>query len=265
MGKKVNPDVIRVELNGWKDCRWFAYSKKKYLNCLQKDIHIRSLIDKNLSRELYSHISITRVNTRTNVNIHTHRPAAVANLVENLKKLLLVKVFNIDKSKLIKNNYNDTLNVFIVPITKPELDPNIIAINIAKQIENRVPCKVAMRKELSNTMRSGALGVKIQCSGRIEGASIARSEKMNKGSIPQQTFRLDIRKSIQVAHTVYGTVSVMVIINIPKNMNLERTPFTKRDKSFNNEEITKKENISKTNNENVQIDKGEADGSTTQQ
>ncbi|OED45336.1 30S ribosomal protein S3 [Rickettsiales bacterium (ex Bugula neritina AB1)] len=260
MGNKVNPDVMRVELNSWKKCRWFSYSKKKYCDNLQQDIHIRDIIKKNLSRDLYSYISITRVNTKININIHTHRPAAVVNLLGNLKKKILSKVFNVDKSQYEKKKYeNKIFLTSIVLVTKPELDPNIIANNIARQIENRVPCKIAMRKELSHAMRNGALGIKIQCSGRVEGASIARTEKIIKGNLPQHTFRLDIRKTSVEANTVYGIVGVTVIINIPKNTVLERNLSPRKIKTENKE--GNKSSVESSSQD--QTKKGEVDNATS--
>lgn len=203
MGQKVNPTGLRIGVNKNWDSVWFT--KKGYSDKLIEDFKIRNFILKQFNKSkdaAVAKVTLERFTDRININIHTARPAIVIGRkgqeIENLKAVL---------SKLIKN---DKIEIKIVQIKKPELDAQLIADNIASQLEKRMSTKRTMKQAISNAIRSGAKGIKIKCSGRLEGAEIARVESYKEGRIPLQTLRANIDFGKGTAITTLGTIGIKV-------------------------------------------------------
>lgn len=198
MGQKVNPISFRIGINKTWDSRWFA--AKHYGNQLIQDVKIRSHINSLKNGEV-SKVVIERSAKKVKVTIHTAKPrivigpkgAGIEKMQANLTKITESEVF---------------LNV--VEIKKPESDATIVALNIARQIEKRTAVKRAMKKAIPQAFRAGALGVKINCSGRLGGAEIARSEWYKEGQIPLHTLRADIDYGTARANTTYGVIGIKV-------------------------------------------------------
>ncbi len=203
MGQKINPIGLRIGVNKNWDSVWFA--KKDYSEKLLEDFKIRKFIMREFNKNkdaAIAKISIERFTDRININIHTARPAIVIGRkgqeIENLKSTI---------SKLIKN---DKVEIKIVQIKKPELDSQLIADNIASQIEKRMSFKRVMKQAISNSIRSGAKGIKIRCSGRLDGAEMARTETYKEGRIPLQTLRAQIDFGATTAVTTLGSIGIKV-------------------------------------------------------
>ncbi len=201
MGQKVNPVGLRIGVIGTWESRW--YSKKEYANNLHEDLSIRRYIKERLKTGEVSRVEIIRYPEKINVIIHTARPGIVIGRkgaeVESISKELTRFT---DKEIQIK----------IKEIKNPVLDAELVAMNIARQLEGRVAFRRAMKKALSSTMQAGAQGIKITCSGRLGGAEMARTEKYKEGMIPLHTFRADISYGFAQANTTFGTIGVKVWI-----------------------------------------------------
>jgi small subunit ribosomal protein S3 len=201
LGQKTHPTGIRLGITRTWDSRW--YLKKGYADQLIEDIAIRKEIKEKLFHAGVSRIEIERAGQKIRVLIHTARPGIIIGKkgaeVEKLRKDL---EFITGKQA----------SVDIKEIRKPELDAQLVAENIALQLEKRVAFRRAMKKAVSSSMRFGALGVKINCAGRLAGAEIARSEWYREGRVPLHTFRADINYGIAEAKTTYGIIGVKVWI-----------------------------------------------------
>lgn len=202
MGQKVHPHGLRVGVIKEWDTRWFA-SKKDFADYLLEDHKIREYLKKKLFPAGVSKIMIERTLNKIVVNIYTAKPGIVIGRggagVDILKNELL---------KLTGKN----IVVNIIEVKAPELDAQLVAENIAAQLERRISFRRAMKQSISRTIKSGAKGIKVQCSGRLGGAEIARSEGYHEGSIPLQTIRADIDYGFAEAHTTYGRLGVKVWI-----------------------------------------------------
>ena len=202
MGQKVNPHGMRVGIIKDWDSRWYA-EKKDFADSLIEDHKIRTYIKKKLYPAGISKIEIERSLGRVRVIIHTAKPGVVIGKggaeIEKLKA---------DLSKIATGK----LFVDIKEIKRPDKDAQLVAENIAQQLENRVSFRRAMKSTMQRTMKSGALGIKAACSGRLGGADIARSEFYSEGTIPLQTLRADIDYGFAEADTTYGKVGVKVWI-----------------------------------------------------
>lgn len=202
MGQKVHPHGLRVGVIKEWDTRWFA-SKKDYADYLLEDNKIRKFLKKKLFQAGISKILIERTLNKVVVDIYTAKPGIVIGRggsgVETLKTELLALT-------------GKSIVVNIIEIKAPELDAQLVAENIAAQLERRISFRRAMKQSLSRTMKAGAKGIKIKCSGRLGGAEIARSEGYHEGSIPLQTLRADIDYGFAEAHTTYGRLGVKVWI-----------------------------------------------------
>ena len=201
MGQKVNPHGLRVGvIKDW-DSKWYA--EADFADCLVEDHKIRTFLKKKLYSAGVSKIEIERASDRVKVIIYTAKPGVVIGKggaeIEKLKAEL--QKF-IDK-KLI---------VDIKEIKRPDKDAQLVAENIAAQLENRVSFRRAMKSTMGRTMRAGALGIKTCVSGRLGGADIARSEFYSEGTIPLQTLRADIDYGFAEADTTYGKLGVKVWI-----------------------------------------------------
>ena len=201
MGQKTHPSGFRVGISKpWKS-KWFA--DKHYAEWLHEDIKFRRLIKKRLYTMGVSHIDIERASTKAKVTIHTSRPGLVIG-----KKGAGIDQLKAEMQKLTSNEV--FLN--IQEVRKAELDAQLVAENIALQLERRVAFRRAMKKCVQTTMRFGALGIKIMCSGRLAGAEIARSEWYLEGRVPLHTLRANIDYGFAEAKTTYGIIGVRIWI-----------------------------------------------------
>lgn len=199
MGQKVNPIGLRLGIiNGW-DSNW--YGGKNFSEKLVEDQKIRQYIDARLPRGGVSKVIIERTLKRITLTIHTARPGVVIGkggsevdkIKEELKKLTGKEV---------------QINIF--EIKRPEVDAKLVAASIAQQLEARISYRRAMKQAISSSMRVGAEGIKVQVSGRLGGAEMARSETYKEGRIPLHTLRADIDYALAEANTVYGKIGVKV-------------------------------------------------------
>ena len=203
MGQKVNPIGIRLGITRDWSSRWFADSKS-FPAQLYTDWMLRDFLRKRLAEASVSRVHIERAARKASITIHTARPGIVIGKKgEDIEKL------RIEAAKLMKMPVVD-VRINIAEIRKPELDATLVAEGIAQQIEKRVMFRRAMKRAVMNTMRSGALGVKVRVAGRLNGAEISRAEWTREGRIPLHTFRADIDYGTAEAHTTYGVIGVKV-------------------------------------------------------
>ena len=202
MGQKVNPHGLRVGvIKNW-DSRWFV-SDEKFGDTLVSDYNVRNYLKKELQSAGVPKIEIERDSQRVRIFIHCAKPGMVIGRGgEQIEK------YKNELQKMV--GMPVALNV--VEVRQPDLNAQLVAENISKQLENRVSFRRAMKMALRNTMRLGAKGIKISCSGRLGGAEIARSEHYHEGTIPLQTLRADIDYGFWEANTTYGKIGVKVWI-----------------------------------------------------
>lgn len=201
MGQKTHPIGVRLGIIKTWDSRW--YLKNDYAHQLHEDLHMKNYIKKKLYHAGISKIEVERAGQKVRIIIHTARPGIIIGKkgaeVENLKKKI---------ESLIEKQ----VNIDIKEVRKPELNAQLVAENIATQIEKRVAFRRAMKKSVTSSMRFGAKGVKIACAGRLAGAEIARREWYREGRVPLHTFRADIDYGFAEAKTTYGRIGVKVWI-----------------------------------------------------
>ena len=203
MGQKVNPHGIRLGIVKTWDAKWYA--DKDFATNLHEDIKIRKTIktDKQLASAGVSRIEIERSEKRLKLTIHTAKPGMVIGRggagIEDIKNKL-------------KKLTDKRVDINIMEIRQPDLDALLVAENIAAQLERRIAFRRAMKQSVGRTMRLGAKGIKIACSGRLGGAEIARSESYREGSIPLHTLRADIDYGFAEANTTYGRIGIKVWI-----------------------------------------------------
>jgi small subunit ribosomal protein S3 len=203
MGQKTNPIGNRLGIiRGW-DSNWYG-SKKDYAHKLIEDDKIRGYLNARINKGGIAKIVIERTLNKLIITIHTSKPGIIIGKgggeVDRIKE------------ELKKLTGKDDVQINILEIRRPELDANIVGETIAKQIENRINYKRAIKMAIASTMRLGAEGIKIKASGRIGGAEIARSEEMKDGRVPLHTFRMDIDYASVFAQTVYGKIGIKVWI-----------------------------------------------------
>ena len=203
MGQKVSPVAQRLGINKVTDSRWIA-GKKDYAKLLAEDYKIRSFIEKKLKKAGLAKIVIERLAKKVVVTVHTSRPGMIIG-----KNGADIETLRNDIKKLVKN---DQVVVNIYEVRRPDLNAQLVAQGIAQQIEGRVSFKRAMKKAVQNAQKAGAQGIKVMCSGRLNGAEIARSEQVREGRIPLHTLRADIDYGQATAFTTYGTCGVKVWI-----------------------------------------------------
>ena len=217
MGQKVNPNGFRLGINRTWSSRWF--SKSNYAKFLHQDLEIKSYIEKKLKNASIAKINIERAAKKLRISIYSSRPGIIIGKkgadIEDLKNKL-TKLSNLEVFLDIKE------------IRRPEVEAKLVAENIATQLEKRVSFRRAMKKSVQSSMRLGAKGVKILCSGRLGGAEIARNEKYNEGSVPLHTLRSDIDYATAEAETTYGIVGIKVWIN--KGIILKKDPYASEKK-----------------------------------
>jgi small subunit ribosomal protein S3 len=200
MGQKVNPIGLRLGVNRTWDSRWFA-NKKEYSKLLQEDIRIRNYLLDKLKQAGVSRIFIERPHKKCRVTIHSARPGVVIG-----KKGADIEKLKNDLGKFTTSE----VHLNIVEIRKPEIDAKLVADNIAQQLERRVAFRRAMKRAVQSAMRLGAQGIRINCTGRLGGAEIARIEWYREGRVPLHTLRADIDYGVSTAKTTYGTCGVKV-------------------------------------------------------
>ena len=201
MGQKTNPIGLRLGIIRSWESRWF--SEKSYSNLLQEDINLRKFLQKRLKSAGISRIVIERPAKLANIILYTSRPGVIIGKkgsdIEKLKK---------EVSKLVSGD----VNINIVEIKKPELDSQLVADNIAQQLEKRVAFRRAMKRAVQSAMRLGAEGIRVNCAGRLGGAEIARTEWYREGRVPLHTLRADVDYGVSRANTTYGICGVKVWI-----------------------------------------------------
>ncbi|MBL8709445.1 MAG: 30S ribosomal protein S3 [Rhodospirillaceae bacterium] len=199
MGQKVNPIGLRVGINRTWDSRWFA--DKDYAQLLHEDLRLKKYLTDRLNQAGVARIVIERPAKKARVTIHTARPGVVIG-----KKGADIEKLRGELSKMTGSE----VSLNIVEIRKPEIDAKLIADNIAQQLERRVAFRRAMKRAVQSAMRLGALGIRINCSGRLGGAEIARLEWYREGRVPLHTLRAEIDFGEGTAKTTYGTCGVKV-------------------------------------------------------
>ncbi len=205
MGQKVHPTGIRLGITRDWTSKWYAHSKN-FPGLVHTDFQVREFLKKRLAEASVSRIHIERAARRVNITIHTARPGIVIG-----KKGEDIEKVRAEVARRMKLPVQD-VRLNIAEIRKPELDAQLVAEGIAQQIEKRVMFRRAMKRAVTNTMRSGALGIKVRASGRLNGAEIARTEWSREGRIPLHTFRADIDYGLAEARTTYGVIGVKVWI-----------------------------------------------------
>src|SRR5580693_2864405 len=205
MGQKVNPVGIRLGITRDWTSKWYA-GKKQFPLLVFNDFRVREFLKKRLSDASVSRVLIERAAKKVNITIQTARPGIVIGKKgEDIEKL------RGETAKLLGMSVTD-VRLNISEIRKPELDSQLVADSIAQQIEKRVMFRRAMKRAVMSTMRSGALGIKVRMSGRLNGSEIARTEWYREGRVPLHTFRADIDYGLAEAHTTYGVIGVKVWI-----------------------------------------------------
>ena len=201
MGQKVNPIGFRLGINRTWDSRWFAGDD--YARLLHEDLKLRDKLKTRLRGAGVSRIVIERPAKKPRITIHAARPGVVIG-----KKGADIELLRKDMAKLA----GAEVSLNIVEIRKPEIDSTLVAENIAQQLERRVAFRRAMKRAVQSAMRLGAGGIRINCSGRLGGAEIARMEWYREGRVPLHTLRADIDFGTATAKTTYGTCGVKVWI-----------------------------------------------------
>ncbi|MBC61693.1 MAG: 30S ribosomal protein S3 [Zetaproteobacteria bacterium] len=206
MGQKVHPTGFRLGvIRDW-NSKWFA--TKKYAELLEDDFNIRQFVNKKMSSAGISNVEIQRASKSLKVNIYTARPGIIIGKkgsgAESLKEELK-KVCNFTKA-----NGELVLNVY--EVKKPDLDSALVADAVKQQLERRVSFRRAMKKCIANTIKAGAKGIKVQCSGRLGGADMSRVERYHEGRVPLHTLRADVDYGTAEALTTYGLIGIKVWI-----------------------------------------------------
>jgi len=202
MGQKVHPEAMRVGyIHDWKS-NWFT--ERHFAEYLAEDVRIREHITNKLAHAGLSSITIRKDSNELEVNIHTARPGIVIG-----KSGSEVDALRRDLHKMTSKQ----IKVNILEIKRPELDASLVAQSIAEQLQNRVAFRRAMKRALTSAMRSGAKGVKVQVSGRLGGAEMARTESYSDGRVPLHTMRADIDYGFYESRTTFGRIGVKCWIN----------------------------------------------------
>lgn len=202
MGQKVHPKGFRIGIIRDWDSNWYA--DRDYSELLHEDVKLRKFIKDRFYAAGISKVEIQRTGNRIRVTIHTAKPGIIIGRggveVERLK---------VNLAEMTKKN----VNINIQEIRRPELDAQIVAENVAQQLEKRISFRRAMKQTVGRTMRSGGIGIKIAISGRLGGAEIARTEWYAEGKVPLHTLRADIDYGFAEANTTYGKIGIKVWIN----------------------------------------------------
>ena len=202
MGQKVNPIGMRLGVNRTWESRWYA-RKGDYAGLLHEDLKIRDTLMRDLRQAGVARVVIERPHKKCRVTIHSARPGVIIGKkgadIEKLKS----KIASMTNSEVVVN---------IVEVRKPEVDAQLVAESIAQQLERRVGFRRAMKRAVQSAMRLGALGIRINCGGRLGGAEIARTEWYREGRVPLHTLRANIDYGVAEAMTAYGICGVKIWI-----------------------------------------------------
>ena len=221
MGQKVHPTGIRLGIVKDHSSVWYS-GGKDYADKLNQDLIVRNIIKKRLANASVSKVDIERPAGSARVVIHSARPGIVIGRKgEDVERLRTE----------IQKVMQCSVNINIEEIRKPDLDATLASQNVAQQLEKRVMFRRAMKRAVQNAMRSGALGVKIQVSGRLGGAEIARSEWYREGRVPLHTLRADIDYATAEANTTYGIIGVKLWIFKGEILGSDSSPSQKADDS----------------------------------
>ncbi len=201
MGQKVNPIGIRVNITRSWDSKWYA--EKEYPALVHEDYNVRQFVKSRVGHAGISRIEIERAAKRLRLKIHTARPGIVIG-----KKGVEIEALKRDLEKMVKR----PVLVDITEVRRPELDSQLVAENVASQLVRRISFRRAMKRAVGITLKFGAKGVRIQCSGRLGGAEMARKEWYLEGRVPLHTLRADIDYGMAEAKTTYGVIGVKVWI-----------------------------------------------------
>jgi len=211
LGQKVNP--IGLRLGGVKTWKSLWFSEKNYSELLHEDLRIRQYLKQRLYHAGISRIEIERAANKAKVNIYAARPGIIigkkGSEIEKLKKDLE----KVSSSELIIN---------ILEVRKPEIDAQLVAENVALQLERRIAFRRAMRKGVTSAIKFGAKGIRVNCSGRLGGAEMARAEWYREGRVPLHTLRADIDWGFAEARTAYGKIGVKVLIFLGEILGTKR-------------------------------------------
>lgn len=200
MGQKARPIGLRVGITRTWDSLWYA-GDKEYADNLHQDLAIRKYIEKNMRFSGVSRVVIERSAKKVRVSIHTSRPGVIIG-----KKGADIETIKVALSKIAGSE----VSLNIIEIRKPEADAKLIGESIAQQLEKRVSFRRAMKRSMQSAIKMGAQGIRINCSGRLGGAEIARMEWYREGRVPLHTLRADIDYALVEAHTAYGIIGIKV-------------------------------------------------------
>jgi len=202
MGRKVNPIGFRLGINRTWDARWYAEGED-YVTNLHQDFRLRELINDEAPRAGISRIEIERFPGKVKVIVHTAKPGIlIGRKGENVKAI----------RKSIESEMGKKIDLEIKEIKVPDLDAYLVARNIAEQLERRISFQRAMKRAIQQAMRAGGQGIRVEVSGRLSGAEMARSINMREGRVPRQTLRADIDYGLAESLTTYGRIGVKVWI-----------------------------------------------------
>ena len=214
MGQKVNPKIIRIGINRSWDSKWYA-DKRKYTQLLHKDLEIEKMIRAKLVDAGISKIEIHRTVNRVTVKIHTSKPGMI--IGQQGGKVDILK-------NLMEKKFSEQFEITVQEIKKPAIDAYLLAESVGRQIEKRISYRRAAKMAVEKAMETGAKGVKIFITGRLNGVEIARAEYFKEGNVPLQTFRSNIDYAQFPARTTYGIIGIKVWIYKGEIFNKKRRP-----------------------------------------
>jgi small subunit ribosomal protein S3 len=210
MGKKINPKVFRIGITKTWPSVWFS-SGKKYIKAVEQDVLIRKFLIKEFKEAGIDQVVIERSNNKIIINIHTGKPGLIIGRggagVEDLKKKIHTKFLSNPSGIRLGD-----INLNIKEVSQPGLSAQIVVQSMILDIEKRMPFRRVIKQTIARVERAGALGIKVQISGRLNGAEIARREKLVSGKVPLHTLRADIDYARGAAHTTYGAIGIKVWI-----------------------------------------------------
>lgn len=228
MGKKINPKIFRISITKAWTSKWFNEGQD-YSKNLEQDIKVKRFLVKDLREAGVDKVEVERNAKKINVSIYTAKPGVIIGRggtgAEDLKKKI--------HAKFLKNFRPADINLNIFEVDRPSLSANIVMQQMALEIEKRMPFRRVMKQAISRVERAGALGIKVEVAGRLNGAEIARSEKLSSGKVPLHTLRADIDYSRGVANTTFGAIGIKVWI-------YKGTVFEKANEAAKGEVIGKK-------------------------
>ncbi len=219
MGRKVHPIGFRLKINRDWDARWYAEGPR-YVELLQEDRKIRNYLMQDAEKAGISRVEIERYPNQVIITIHTARPGIVIGRKGDAVKKLKTDLEKLTDGKKVKVEVNE--------IDKPDLDANLVAMNIAGQLERRIGHSRAIKRAIGQAIRQGGQGIKIQCSGRLGGSDMARREWQSEGRIPRNTLRASIDYGFAEALTTFGRIGVKVWIYKGEVLKLEEDTTNKR-------------------------------------